>query len=97
MLFPAAYGQEAYDPSEHQENEIKEERITEKSNPVDLVKKVYTKANDDRGSRVQKTAMDNVNSKYCNELYLESNFTLARTLCSIKYSIRGYLQYNTYI
>ena len=97
MLFPAAYGQEAYDPSAHQENEIKEERITEKSNPVDLVKKVYTKANDDRGSRVQKTAMDNVNSKYCNELYLESNFTLARTLCSIKYSIRGYLQYITYI
>lgn len=89
MLFPVVYGQGAdYDPSAHPEEEIKGEWITEKSNPVDLVKKVYTKANDDKGSREQKTAMDNVNSKYCNELYLEKNYTLARTLCSIKYSIR---------
>lgn len=75
-----------------EEQEVKEEWIAEKSNPVDLVKKVYRKADGK-----QNTAADNVTSKYCTELYLEDNFTLARTLCSIKYSIRGYLQYITYI
>ena len=95
-LFSVVYGQD-YEPESHEEEETTEEWITEKSNPVDLVKKIYTKANDDKWSRVQKTAADSINSKYCNELYLEWNFTLARTLCSIKYSIRGYLQYVAYI
>lgn len=89
MLFPVVYGQETvYEPEAHEEEEVKEEWIAEKSNPVDLVRKVYLKANDDTNDRVQKTAADSINSKYCNELNLDKNFTLARTLCSIKYSIR---------
>ena len=97
VLLGGAFFQPTYAQESPAEKEMKEEWKFDTKNPVDLVKKVYREANDDNGSRVQRTAADNINSKYCDELWLSSNFTLARTLCSIKYSIRGYLQYIIYI
>lgn len=93
MIFSVAYAQEQNNPKE---TELPGDWVTNKSNPVDLVRKVYRKANDGTDD-VQKTALDNVSSKYCTEFYADGNFTLARTLCSIKYRIKWYLQYILYI
>lgn len=96
MFFSGVYAQkengfawaESEDPSKW---------ITDSSNPVDLVKKVYRQANDDNWSKVQKTALDNVSSKFCDDIALEGKFTIARTLCNIKFNIKWYLQYIVYI
>lgn len=93
-LFSITYAQ--YDNTKHPQKEDTSAREFG-NNPAKLLDKVYSEANDDPSEKVQKTTLDNVNSKYCDELFLEGRFTLARTLCSIKYSIRGYLQYITYI
>ena len=95
-LFSVSYAEEGGDanvlPAETEQKQ--ERKFTD--NPVSLMKTVYTKANEE-GEKVQKTPLDSVNSKYCNELYLDGRFTLARTLCSIKYWIKWYLQYIVYI
>lgn len=91
MFFSGVYAQFAWT-----EPEDSSKWITDSSNPVDLVKKVYRQANDD-WSKVQKTALDSVSSKYCDDLYLEGKFTIARTLCNIKFNIKWYLQYIMYI
>ena len=85
MLYPIAYSQ--YEASQPKEEEDFNEWEFDNS-PASLLNKVYRKANDDFGNKVQKTSLDNVNSRYCDELALGGNFTLARTLCSIKYLIR---------
>lgn len=90
-LFSVTYAQ-ADAPKEQEMTE--ERKFTD--NPTDLVREVYRKANDDFGSKVQNTDLDNVSSKYCSELYLRKNFTLARTLCNIKWHMWAYLQYITY-
>ena len=89
IFMQVSYAQES--PEEHEDKTKREFS----NNPVDLVKKVYREANDE--DAVQNTALDNVNSKFCNELSLDGKYTLARTLCSIKYWIRGYLQYVMYV
>ena len=67
--------------------------------PTDLLKMVKHKANDDNGSRVQVTPVNNVTSKvsYCDINVTDSRFTLTKTFCSIKLAIKWYLQYIIYI
>lgn len=60
-------------------------------NPADLLNAVVNKANlYDKG---QNTALNGVNSKFCDEVTAGRNFTITYTLCSIKQGIRPYLQY----
>jgi hypothetical protein len=64
---------------------------------ADLVEKVYEEANDDASSKVQKTRWNQISSRYCPELYLDSRYTLTRTLCSIREKSWAYMQYIIYI
>lgn len=78
-----------------------EDWIADTSNPVDLLKRVHYEANDDDGSKVQVTPLNHVSSKagsdHCDIVITDSRFTLTKTLCSIKYYIKDYLQYIMYI
>lgn len=67
--------------------------------PTDLLKMVHHKANEDNGSRVQVTPVNNVTSKvsYCDIAITDKRFTLTKTFCSIKLAIKWYLQYIMYI
>ena len=70
------------------------------SSPMDLLNRVHYEANEPGDDRVQVTPLNKVGSKdgyhHC-EMYTEKTFTLTRTLCSIKYRIKWYLQYIMYI
>lgn len=63
-------------------------------NPVELLNTVTQKSNLYYSEKVQNTALNGVNSNSCDDaISVGSNFTLTRTLCSIKQGIRPYLQY----
>ena len=75
-----------------------DEWISNNDSPVKLLQRIHYEANDDNG-KVQVTPLNKVSSKdggHC-DVYTDSKFTLTRTLCSIKYFIKWYLQYITYI
>ena len=80
-------------PAEKEDNSRREFS----NNPTDLLKKMYRESNDDKGNKVQATRLDNVNSNHCDEIGVGGEFTIYRTICSIKYAIRSYLQYIMYI
>lgn len=66
-------------------------------NVADLVKKIYEDANDDASSKVQPTRLNNISSRSCQQLYLDSRYTITRTLCDLKEWSWTYLQYIIYI
>lgn len=90
VLFCPIYAQNDPETEDHSKRVF-----TDKA--TDLLKKTYREANDDNNTKVQATSLDNVGSKRCNELWTPSNFTISRTLCSIKYSVKWYLQWIMYI
>lgn len=64
---------------------------------ADLVTQVYEEANSDSSSKVQKTRWNSISSRFCTDLYLDSRYTLTRTLCDIREKSWAYLQYVIYI
>lgn len=66
-------------------------------NVADLVTKVYESANDDASSKVQSTRLNNISSRHCQQLYLDSRYTLTRTLCDLKEWTWTYMQYAIYV
>lgn len=97
MLSPTVYAQQQrYNPNIPAEKEDNT-KWDFSDNPSALLRKVYREANEENNTKVQATKLDSVTSKHCDELSVEDNFTISKTLCSIKYSIRSYLQYIMYI
>ena len=78
-----------------------DEWIAEKDNPVKLLERVHYEANDEMGNRVQVTPLNKVSGdrvkSHCDISVDDKRFTLTYTMCSIKYHMRGYLQYIMYI
>ena len=66
-------------------------------NPVKLVDQVKYDANKENSNKVQNTDLDSIGSNHCTELSLEGNFTITKTLCSLKTLSKDYLQYVMYI
>lgn len=96
IFSPTVYAQQRYNPSIPAEKEDNE-KWDFSDDPSALLKKVYIEANEENNQKVQATKLDSVTSKHCDELGVEDNFTISKTICSIKYSIRSYLQYIMYI
>ncbi len=92
-LFSVTYAQELADDEE----KTSSRKFTD--HPSDLLKMVHHKANDDNGTRVQVTPVNNVTSNvsYCDISITDPRFTLTKTFCSIKLAIKWYLQYIIYI
>ena len=75
-----------------------EEWIAEDKSPMELLDRIQYEANDEAGTPVQVTPLNNVSAEHsiC-DISVDKTFTLTRTFCSIKYYIKGYLQYIVYI
>ena len=82
-----------------EQSETDETHVDSRSfnSPVTVLDSVKWNANKNKSDQVQNTKLDRTTSKYCTELSVESNFTITRTLCNIKYNIRSYLEYLVYI
>ena len=65
------------------------------SNPISILDSVKWNANKKYTEQVQKTDLDNVTAKACEDL-IETRFTLSRTLCNLKMLSKDYLQYVIY-
>jgi hypothetical protein len=83
-LFSVTYAQELADDEE----KTSSRKFTD--HPSDLLKMVHHKANDDNGTRVQVTPVNNVTSNvsYCDISITDPRFTLTKTFCSIKLAIK---------
>ena len=64
--------------------------------PIQILGEIKSDANSD-WDRIQNTKFDPVNSSSCNELWVDSRFSLSRTLCFLKQNLHNYLQYVMYI
>ena len=65
--------------------------------PIDVLNAVKWNANKYKSEEVQNTELDKVNSIDCDEIAVGTNFTITRTLCSIKKHAQSYLEYVIYI
>ena len=66
------------------------------SRPINILTSVKENANKDKSDQVQKTDLDNVSSRtYCEDVE-NPNFTISRTLCSLKSLSKDYIQYVMY-
>ena len=97
MFYSVAYAQASKTVSDAPAEKEDNTRREFSNNPTDLLHKMYRASNDDKNKKVQATRLDNVNSNHCDEIGIPGNFTIYRTICSIKYAIRSYLQYIMYI
>lgn len=67
--------------------------------PLQIVKEVNSEANKHFSDRVQNTDLDVVTSLYdeCDWISVGPEFSITRTLCSVKVHMRDYLQYVMFI
>ncbi len=64
--------------------------------PTMVLEAVKHNANKYKSEQVQNTQYDNIQSN-CGELWVDSRFTITRTLCNIKEHSKSYLQYVIFI
>lgn len=89
------YAQEDADKDTYKEPDKIEDRSFS-LNPVQVLQTVKNNANRKKSQEVQNTEYDNVTSRNpCDNI--KSQFTISRTLCSIKQYSRDYIQYIMYI
>ena len=70
---------------------------TYETSPIQVLNAVKWNANKHKSEEVQKTELDVVNSIDCDEIAVGTNFTITRTLCSIKKHSQSYLEYVIYV
>ena len=97
LLFTVCSAQEEKEPQTQQEEEpTRKEEPTQRNfeSPTNLFSTIVQRANLYWSEKVQNTTLNGVSSNSCDDaISIGSNFTITRTLCSIKQGIRPYLQY----
>lgn len=73
--------------------DVSSNMLSESSSVTDLLNAVKYDANSKASDRVQNTKLDAMNSSTC---WIDSRYTLTRTLCFIRENIHDYLQYVIY-
>ena len=80
-------------PSQQYESSRKFEQ-----SPVSVLNSVKWNANKNKSDQVQNTKLDGISSRIgCQDIPLDTKYTISRTLCNIKWNIKSYLDYLVYI
>ena len=64
--------------------------------PITIIDSVKWNANKSISDQVQRTDLDNVTSRACAEIAVDSRFSISRTLCHLKELSKDYMQYVMY-